>query len=157
MKQYQNSLHQNHLHQSNLQQKNQNDPQEAVEITSYDLCDCENCGLYGCRRILRTLPTTKTKIAVVTDMFHSNANKVTNIFYGRAGSVFEKALHDAGLGFSDCFLTATVACVPKDFREPKASEVKCCKNRLFHELKSIKRIKSNCSSRGNSNETAIAQ
>ena len=141
MKQYQNNLHQNNLQQSNLQQKNQNDPQEAVEITSYDLCDCENCGLYGCRRILRTLPTTKTKIAVVTDMFHSNANRVKNIFYGRAGSIFEKALHDAGLGFSDCFLTATVACVPKGFREPKASEVKCCKNRLFHELKSIKELK----------------
>jgi len=58
-------------------------------------------------------------------------------FVGKSGKLLDQIIDFCGIDYNDCYFTNAVMCRPEGNRNPSASELKCCLNRLKLELETV--------------------
>jgi DNA polymerase len=102
------------------------------------IASCRDCPL-GCQRHL-AVPGSgphDAKIMIVGEAPGANEDLLGRPFAGRAGSVLDQALSEAGLIRSQIFITNVVKCRPQANRRPKRSEIKACSGYLSAQIEAI--------------------
>ncbi len=103
--------------------------------------DCESCGLYkGCKSP-KMEPTGEGKLGVlcVAEANGENEDLKGIQLIGDAGQLFRSKLAVHGLDLDrDFWKTNSICCHTFKNREPKLSELKCCRPRLFKAIEELK-------------------
>ncbi len=103
--------------------------------------DCESCGLYkGCKSP-KMEPTGEGRLGVLCVAEAPGGEEdLQNIqLIGDAGQLFRKKLAVHGLDLDrDFYKHNSLACRTPNNREPKLSELKCCRPRLFKAIEELK-------------------
>ncbi len=109
-----------------------------AKIKNYD---CEDCGLYkGCKSP-KMEPTGEGRLGVlcVAESPGAEEDEQNTQLIGDAGQLFRNKLAIHGLDLDkDFYKHNSLACRPYLNREPKLSELKCCRPRLFKAIEELK-------------------
>lgn len=98
------------------------------------LAKCLECGLKECTFVAGAGPK-HTPLVIVGDVPGTEDVSQGEPFVGRYGRLLDEVLELAGLHREHIYITNSVLCRPNPHRQPKASEIKACNDRLLAEVK----------------------
>ena len=115
------------------------DTEPGVEFDGRCVTACERCpALVDSRsRIVNGVGPDDAAVVLVGEGPGATEDEEGEPFVGRAGSVLDEALRDAGLSRADDRITNCVRCRPPDNRDPSSEELANCRGFLESELRSV--------------------
>jgi DNA polymerase-1 len=101
------------------------------EIPEY----CKNCGLLGQPRVEPFSAVSHPKLMIVGEAPGAAEVAEGRPFVGRAGELLTKVMKSINVKYPyQAYYTNACLCRPPENRKPKASEMKCCRQRLLDEI-----------------------
>jgi len=101
--------------------------------------DCERCSLHETteRVCVGGSGTRKTEVMIIGEAPGEAEARTGRVFAGRAGSVLDTVLNEAGLDRDGCYVTNVVKCRPPDNRRPDRVEFEACRIYLEREARKV--------------------
>ena len=99
--------------------------------------DCDNCALKD-ESFVPPSGDGSGYIVVVGEAPGADEVKIGKPFVGRSGQLLRQTLTRIGIEVERVYYTNSVMCRPPKNRDPKPTEIKACRRRLFEEISKIK-------------------
>jgi len=110
-----------------------------MEKIKEDILACKKCSLYKERNIpVIGQGDHNAKIIFIGEAPGAKEDASGVPFCGRSGNFLNELLDHIGLKREDVYITNIVKCRPPKNRDPKDSEIECCKNYIERQIKIIK-------------------
>jgi len=109
-----------------------------MEKIKEDVLACKKCSLYKERNIpVIGQGNHNAKIIFIGEAPGAKEDASGVPFCGRSGDFLNELLDHIGLKREDVYITNIVKCRPPKNRDPKDSEIECCKNYIERQIESI--------------------
>jgi len=112
---------------------------ESLNSLHEEIKSCSRCPLAAGRK--NAVPgegPDRAEILLVGEAPGRDEDLAGRPFVGRAGSVLNRCLQDAGIHRSEVFITNVVKCRPPGNRRPKREEVKACRPYLESQMELVR-------------------
>ena len=108
-----------------------------MSTTIEAISGCGRCSLHeSCNRIVLPNGPTKTPYMIVGDTPSLQEDAIGEAQRGQGGLMLDKLLRSAGIERDACYVTTAVKCRPQG-RQPRAAEVKACRQWLDREIEEV--------------------
>ncbi|KUK49876.1 MAG: DNA polymerase, bacteriophage-type [Parcubacteria bacterium 33_209] len=109
-----------------------------MEKVKEDILACKKCSLYKERNIpVIGQGNHNAKIIFIGEAPGAKEDASGVPFCGRSGNFLNELLDHIGLKREDVYITNIVKCRPPKNRDPKDSEIECCKNYIKRQIEII--------------------
>ncbi len=109
-----------------------------LEMLNLEICSCTLCDLYEGR--IMAVPgegPSQAEIMLVGEAPGNEEDRTGRPFIGRAGTLLNLALDQAGLTREEVYITSVIKCRPPKNRKPKVNEIRRCLPYLWSQMELI--------------------
>ena len=99
--------------------------------------NCSGCSLID-EPLVSPYGNGQDYIAIVGEAPGLEEVKIGRPFVGRSGQLLRRIMSEVGIEVERVYYTNAVLCRPPSNRDPSTAEIRCCHDRLLHELAEVK-------------------